>query len=69
MPPVPKKAAWPKESRPVKPNRRSKPIPDRPQTRMRLTVFGAASNSGRMNGAPISAAAVSASMRSGRCRA
>jgi hypothetical protein len=47
----------------------SKPMPNRPQTRMRLTVFGAASKSGRMKGAAISAAAVSASIRSGRCRA
>jgi hypothetical protein len=40
MPPVPKKADWPKESRPVKPNRMSKPIPNTPQTRMRLIVVG-----------------------------
>ena len=40
MPPVPKKADWPNESRPVKPNRMSKPMPNMPQTRMRLIVVG-----------------------------
>ena len=40
MPPVPKKADWPNESRPVKPNRMSKPSPNTPQTRMRLIVVG-----------------------------
>ena len=39
--PVPKKADWPNDSSPVKPNRMSKPMPNRPQTRIRLTVFGA----------------------------
>ena len=40
MPPVPKNADWPNESSPVKPNRMSKPMPNRPQTRMRLIVVG-----------------------------
>ena len=40
MPPVPKKADWPNDSSPVKPNRMSKPRPNRPQIRMRLIVVG-----------------------------
>ena len=40
MPPVPKKADWPNDSRPVKPNRMSKPMPNIPQTRIRLIVVG-----------------------------
>ena len=40
MPPVPKKADWPNESSPVKPNRMSKPMPNRPQTMIRLIVVG-----------------------------
>src|SRR6516164_9949355 len=44
----------------------SKPIPKRPQTRMRLTVFGAASTSGSTNGTAISTAAVTISTRTGR---
>ena len=40
MPPVPKKADWPNDSSPVKPNRMSKPMPNRPQIRMRLIVVG-----------------------------
>src|SRR6185312_808770 len=67
MPPVPKKADWPNESRPVKPNRMSKPSPNMPQTRMRLIVVGVNPRYGRMNGAAISAAAVRASTRKGRC--
>ena len=30
MPPVPKKADWPNDNRPVKPNRMSKPRPKKP---------------------------------------
>src|SRR5262245_31173772 len=67
MPPVPKKADWPKESRPVKPNSRSKPMPNTPQTRMRLMVVGVKPRYGRTNGAAIRAMAVKASMRRGRC--
>ena len=63
MPPVPKKADWPKESRPVKPNKMSKPMPNRPHTRMRLIVVGANPRYGRMNGVAISPMAVSASTR------
>ena len=47
MPPVPKKADWPNDSSPVKPNRMSKPRPNRPQTRMRLTVAGEKSEMGQ----------------------
>src|SRR5262249_37287569 len=67
MPPVPKKADWPKESRPVKPNRMSKPMPNTPQTRMRLIVVGVNPKYGRTNGAAISAMAVRISTRKGRC--
>src|SRR3954451_1358593 len=67
MPPVPKKADWPKDSSPVKPNRMSKPRPNRPQIRMRLIVAGEKPRYGRMNGAAISPAAVSASTRERRC--
>src|SRR3954465_118492 len=66
MPPVPKKADWPKDSSPVKPNRMSKPRPNKPQIRMRLIVAAEKPRYGRMNGATISAAAVSASTRKGR---
>src|SRR5580700_2993068 len=67
MPPVPKKADWPKESSPVKPNRISKPIPNKPHIRMRLIVVGANPRYGRMNGVAISPMAASASTRKGRC--
>src|SRR5215469_18231361 len=67
MPPVPKKADWPKERRPVKPNRMSKPRPNRPQTRMRLIVVGVNPRYGSTNGAAINAAAVRISTRKGRC--
>src|SRR5262249_47517210 len=67
MPPVPKKADWPKERRPVKPNRMSKPRPNMPQTRMRLIVVGVNPRYGRTNGAAINPAAVRISTRKGRC--
>src|SRR5579862_3292749 len=67
MPPVPKKADCPKDSRPVKPNKMSKPMPKMPHIRMRLIVVGAKPRYGRMNGAMISPTAVSASTRKGRC--
>src|SRR5262245_28524589 len=67
MPPVPKKADCPNESRPVNPKRMSKPMPNTPQTRMRLIVVGVNPKYGRMNGATISPAAVRTSMRKGRC--
>src|SRR5215831_7595597 len=67
MPPVPKKADWPKESRPVKPNRMSKPIPNRPQTRIRLMVVGVKPRCGSTNGTTSRPTAVSASMINGRC--
>src|SRR5437763_8687550 len=67
MPPVPKNADWPKESRPVKPNRISKPIPNRPQTRMRFIVVGVNPRYGSTNGAAINPTAVSTSTRKGRC--
>src|ERR1043165_1666181 len=67
MPPVPKNADWPNDNSPVKPNRMSKPRPNRPQTRMRLIVVGVNPRCGRMNGVAMSAAAVSASTRKGRC--
>ena len=67
MPPVPKKADWPNDNSPVKPNRMSKPMPNRPQTRMRFTVVGVKPRCGSTNGAAISPIAVSASTRKGRC--
>src|SRR5262245_10394338 len=67
MPPVPKKADWPKESRPVKPNRISKPMPNSPQTRMRLIVVGVNPRYGRTKGAAINPTAANISMRKGRC--
>ena len=66
MPPVPKKADWPNDSSPVKPNRMSKPTPNRPQTRMRLTVVGEKPRCGSTNGAAISPTAVSVSTSRGR---
>src|SRR5262245_61358662 len=44
----------------------SKPMPNRPQTRMRLTVFGANPRYGRTNGARINPAAVKVSISNGR---
>src|SRR5690242_11351233 len=46
----------------------SKPMPNSPHTRTRLTVFGAASTSGSTNGTAISTAAVTISARTGRRR-
>src|SRR6185312_5675429 len=66
MPPVPKNADWPNDNRPVKPNSRSKPRPNRPHTRIRLTVSGDAPSGPRMNGATIRPMAVRSSTRSGR---
>src|SRR4029079_19249799 len=66
MPPVPKKADWPKESRPVKPNRMSKPKPNNTQTRMLSIVVGVNPRRGSTNGAAISPAAVRASTMNGR---
>src|ERR1043165_6693730 len=43
----------------------SKPMPNRPQTRMRLTVFGGAARYGRTKGTAIRAIAVSVSTRNG----
>src|SRR5262249_39333183 len=67
MPPVPKKAAWPNESRPVKPNRMSKPMPNTPQTRMRLIVVGVNPKYGSTNAGASSPAAVKISTTKGRC--
>src|SRR5579862_5365039 len=67
MPPVPKKADCPKESRPVKPNKMSKPMPKMPHTRMRLIVVGAKPRCGRINGVAINPITVRASTRKGRC--
>src|ERR1044071_2931105 len=67
MPPVPKKADWPNESKPVKPNRMSKPIPNMPQTRIRLIVVGVKPRCGSTNGAAIRPIAVRISTRKGRC--
>src|SRR6185369_5760564 len=66
MPPVPKKADWPNESRPVKPNMMSKPMPNNPQTRMRSIVVGVNPRGGSTKGAAISPAAVRASTMNGR---
>src|SRR3954467_11153452 len=66
MPPVPKKADWPNDKRPVKPNRMSKPNPNRPQTRMRLIVVGVKPRCGSTKGAAMSATAVATSTRTGR---
>src|SRR5438132_936698 len=44
----------------------SKPIPNRPHTRMRLTVLGAASRWGSTNGTATRTAAVTISTRTGR---
>src|SRR3569833_4221183 len=66
MPPVPKKADWPNDSSPVKPNRMSKPMPNRPQIRMRLIVVGEKPRCGRTNGAAMRPIAVSTSTRRGR---
>src|SRR3954464_16036260 len=66
MPPVPKKADWPNESSPVKPNRISKPRPKMPQTRMRLMVVGVKPRCGSTKGAAMSATAVATSTRTGR---
>src|SRR3954471_9063240 len=67
MPPVPKKAAWPNDSRPVKPNSMSKPMPNMPQTRMRLIVVGVKPRYGSTKGAAIRPAAVRISTKKGRC--
>src|SRR6185312_7508463 len=66
MPPVPKNADWPNDNSPVKPNSRSKPRPNRPHTRTRLTVSGEAPSGPRTKGATISPIAVRASTRRGR---
>ena len=58
MPPVPKKADWPNDNSPVKPNRMSKPTPNTPQIRIRLTVVGEKPRWGSKNGAAISPIAV-----------
>ena len=65
-PPVPKKADWPNDSRPVKPNRMSKPRPNRPQIRIWFTVLGAKPSSGSTKGAAIRPSAVRPSTRNGR---
>src|SRR5215471_770125 len=44
----------------------SKPMPKRPHTRMRLTVFGAKPRYGKVNGAAMSAITVSVSTRKRR---
>src|SRR3954452_8009762 len=67
MPPVPKNADWPNESRPVNPKRMSKPMPNRPQTRMRFIVVGVKPRYGSTNGAASKPAAVRISTRNGRC--
>src|SRR3954454_2416249 len=67
MPPVPKNADWPNESSPVKPNRMSKPMPNRPQTMIRLIVVGVNPRGGSTNGTAIRPIAVRISTRKGRC--